>query len=734
MYSSCGNHCSAGGCLNNTSFVHKFTIKRKPIIKDVYPLHTAVKDNNIEKVKELIKQANLQPCFYSKSKVPKEQEEIPITTSANNEFIIVTNGEWEIEKEVFNINCLTVENQTALHFAVLNNNPEMIKLLLNYGANPNVRTYCNDGTTPLMLGVLEGKYEAIKMLVEYCLENNIPLKVDKTNYFKETPLLWASQKFMNLNKAEEIVTLLIEKGKANVNYPSCTNETPYNFFTHYTPVKFLTMIAKDDDNDNQELQKLMRVNNLFKKYGGNIELKRKEEKEPQKTYPPFIKDSYHKDFRMLEHEQKFGGALWSNGNLECFFLGKEPKVGLAMEIYCHFIEEFKKKKLPEFTWMRGIISWVSEDKKTFTATVRLNCDHEEILIDYLPGDWEVTIIWHPYKKYPWLTQKIEPLVNEENSYENLEKNAREMEKSNGREIIPRGMAERCTILKGVEDNYKAREYEPAPAIVTKIEMFPMYRKMIYHFEDEPKKEIGPSDVFDIMMRQLLLQNVDLLRKGKEAVPISIFMGDNVEYVDFIELVKGDPHGEILTPKRIGNHCYYCDKLHSRSHPLIRCPGCSQVFYCDANCQKLHWENHKKYCVHFGGRTLKVEENLSLIFKNLGNEFTKEKEFEKALECYDKAIEQDPINIIFYTNKAVVLNTLQRYEECIRIAERSVEIGTLHGASNEQIAKAYGVIGKAYQNQKKYAEAFEYFSKSLSEYNNEDIANRKKAMEKIIRNM
>ncbi|KAL9646939.1 hypothetical protein ABK040_013798 [Willaertia magna] len=733
MLSSANHECSAGQCCtdccssSNPNYIHKFTIKRKPLIKDIYPLHKAVKNNEIEKVKELIKQSNIQPSFYSK-KIVKEEEQIPIVT---NDIITITNGEWEIEKEPFNINCLTTENQTPLHFAVLNNNPEMVKLLLTYGANPNVRSYCTDGATPLMAGVLEGKYEAIKMLIEFCVENNIPLKVDKTNYFKETPLLWAGQKFMDLSKAEEIITLLIEKGKANVNFPSYTNETPYNFFTHYTPnPQFLI------HSDKNLAEKLIRVNNLYKNKGGDIRLRRKEKKEPKTEYPSFITQSYHKDFRMMEIEQKFGGALWSNGNLECFYLGKEPKVGLAIEINCTFIEKkFKKKKLPGFTWLRGIISWVSDDKETFTATVRLNCDHEEKLIDYLPGDWEVTMIWHPYKKYPWMTRKIVPLTTNEKSYENLEKNARETEKKEGREIIPRGMAERTTILKGYEDQYKAREYEPFPELIIELEIFPELGKMIYHFESEPQREVGPSKVFPFMMKQLINQNLDLLKKGKEAVPTYTIIGDQRERLDFIEHVKTDPFGELKSPLRIGNRCYYCDKPHSHKHPLIRCQGCSQVFYCDTNCQKLHWEDHKNYCSHFGGRTLKLEENPSLIFKNIGNEFTKEKEYEKAIEYYEKAIEKDPTNIVLYTNKAVVLGTLHKYDECIKIAEQSIEIGRLNGATREQIAKSYGVIGKAYQNQKLFALAFEYFSKSLSEYpNNEDIASRKKAMEKIICNM
>ena len=42
---------------------------------------------------------------------------------------------------------------------------------------------------------------------------------------------------------------------------------------------------------------------------------------------------------------------------------------------------------------------------------------------------------------------------------------------------------------------------------------------------------------------------------------------------------------------------------------------------------------------------------SLEEKDLGNTAYKNKEFEAALEHYGKAIQLDPTNITFYTNKA-----------------------------------------------------------------------------------
>lgn len=47
-------------------------------------------------------------------------------------------------------------------------------------------------------------------------------------------------------------------------------------------------------------------------------------------------------------------------------------------------------------------------------------------------------------------------------------------------------------------------------------------------------------------------------------------------------------------------------------------------------------------------------NKATEFKNQGNDFFKQKDFDKAIEYYTKAIEADPTNAILYSNRAQVL--------------------------------------------------------------------------------
>ncbi|VDK65924.1 unnamed protein product [Cylicostephanus goldi] len=50
-------------------------------------------------------------------------------------------------------------------------------------------------------------------------------------------------------------------------------------------------------------------------------------------------------------------------------------------------------------------------------------------------------------------------------------------------------------------------------------------------------------------------------------------------------------------------------------------------------------------------------------KNLGNTAYKQKNFAEAHKHYDKAIELDPTNITFYTNKAVLFLMLYFRDVC-----------------------------------------------------------------------
>lgn len=53
-------------------------------------------------------------------------------------------------------------------------------------------------------------------------------------------------------------------------------------------------------------------------------------------------------------------------------------------------------------------------------------------------------------------------------------------------------------------------------------------------------------------------------------------------------------------------------------------------------------------------------------KDLGNSFYKKKDFDGAIQHYDKAIELFPSDLTYYTNKAAVYFEMKDYEKCIEM--------------------------------------------------------------------
>lgn len=85
--------------------------------------------------------------------------------------------------------------------------------------------------------------------------------------------------------------------------------------------------------------------------------------------------------------------------------------------------------------------------------------------------------------------------------------------------------------------------------------------------------------------------------------------------------------------------------------------------------------------------------LALQEKDKGNTYYKNKDFDKAIEHYQKAIEHDASDITFYTNMAAVYFEQKEYEKCIKECEKAIEIGRENRADFKLISKAFTRIGE-----------------------------------------
>jgi len=119
-------------------------------------------------------------------------------------------------------------------------------------------------------------------------------------------------------------------------------------------------------------------------------------------------------------------------------------------------------------------------------------------------------------------------------------------------------------------------------------------------------------------------------------------------------------------------------------------------------------------------------------KELGNAAYKAKDFPTALAHYDKAIELDPEEISFLTNKAAVFFEQAEYDACVETCDAAIEKGRELRVDYKVVAKAMTRKGNALVKQDKLEEAVEVYSRSLMEHRTADTLKRKDDAEREIK--
>ena len=131
---------------------------------------------------------------------------------------------------------------TALMIAALHGHDQIVRMLLERGgADPNVAT-ADEGMTPLFFAALDGHLDAVKVLVEV---GRADVDLARTSDGC-TPLIMAAQK-----GHLEIVRYLVQTGGADVNKPAHDGFTPLFMAAqhgHLDVVKVLVRIGKADVN------------------------------------------------------------------------------------------------------------------------------------------------------------------------------------------------------------------------------------------------------------------------------------------------------------------------------------------------------------------------------------------------------------------------------------------------------------------------------------------------------
>ncbi|XP_012152804.1 stress-induced phosphoprotein 1 [Megachile rotundata] len=130
--------------------------------------------------------------------------------------------------------------------------------------------------------------------------------------------------------------------------------------------------------------------------------------------------------------------------------------------------------------------------------------------------------------------------------------------------------------------------------------------------------------------------------------------------------------------------------------------------------------------------LPPEKKEALNEKQLGNDAYKKKNFEEALQHYNKAVELDPTEIIYLLNIAAVYFEQKEYDKCIAQCEKAIEVGRENRADFKLIAKAFTRIGHAYKKMGNWKQAKVYYEKSMSEHRTPEIKTLLSDIDKIIK--
>ncbi|KAG0635310.1 hypothetical protein HOY80DRAFT_910921 [Tuber brumale] len=115
-------------------------------------------------------------------------------------------------------------------------------------------------------------------------------------------------------------------------------------------------------------------------------------------------------------------------------------------------------------------------------------------------------------------------------------------------------------------------------------------------------------------------------------------------------------------------------------------------------------------------------------KALGNENYKKRNFDAAIEHYNRAWELHK-DITYLNNLAAAKFEAGDYEGCIKECEKAIEEGRELHTDFKLVAKAFGRIGTAHQKLENYPAAIDYYQRSLTEHRTPEILQKLRAVEK-----
>jgi len=117
-------------------------------------------------------------------------------------------------------------------------------------------------------------------------------------------------------------------------------------------------------------------------------------------------------------------------------------------------------------------------------------------------------------------------------------------------------------------------------------------------------------------------------------------------------------------------------------------------------------------------------------KSKGNEEYKKRNFEQAIVHYDRAIDLDPNEVIYYNNKAACYIEMKQAEKAIDICDKAIELCKGTNYDYAKLAKILARKASAYVQLEKYEQALQWYSQSMLENNDPKVKEEVKKIEKL----
>lgn len=118
-------------------------------------------------------------------------------------------------------------------------------------------------------------------------------------------------------------------------------------------------------------------------------------------------------------------------------------------------------------------------------------------------------------------------------------------------------------------------------------------------------------------------------------------------------------------------------------------------------------------------------------KQKGNEAYIKKEFETALIHYNKAIELNPLELIYYNNKAAVYIEQKNFKEALNTVDHALKImEENHINDYQKKAKLFARKGTILASLENFDESIKFLEKSLMEDMNQKVKDEKRRVEKL----